>query len=96
MEVRDFYSRAQIMAAGETALRARMVANFNKKEEDWGSGLVQTPSGIMVRRKAAENHPVFFSSKINGDMNRGRGFHATAQKDMNLYAEVHGSPLASR
>jgi hypothetical protein len=27
-------------------------------------------------------------------MNRGRGFHATAQKDMNLYTEVHGAPRA--
>lgn len=96
MEVRDFYSRSQIIAAGETALRARLVAQFNKKQDDWGSGLVQTPTGIMVRREAAENHPVFFSSKINGDMNRGRGFHATAQKDMNLYTEVHGGPLAQR
>lgn len=96
MDVRDFYSRSQIIAAGETALRARMIAQINKKKEDWGSGLVQTPAGIMVRREAAEEQPAFFSGKINGDMNRGRGFHATAQKDMNLYAEVHGSPLASR
>ena len=92
MDVRDFYSRAQILAAGETALRAQMVAKFNRTQKgEWGDGLCQTPNGIMIRRKAAEELPAFFASKINGDMARGSGFHVTAQKDMNLYTDVHGS-----
>jgi hypothetical protein len=93
MDVKNFYSKAQIMAAGEAALRARLVANFNRKQDDWGSTLCQTPEGIMVRRKAMKNQPAFFASKINGDMNRGTGFHVTAQKDMQLYTEVHRSSL---
>ena len=89
MDVRSFYSKAQIMAAGETALRAQMVAQFNTKVENIADQLCQTSRGIMTLREAALDSPAEYLSSINGDMNRGTGHHKRAQKKMVVFNEAH-------